>query len=192
LFEVRDVRHLWKASFQGGNGRANADRRNVPYHGPPRTLGQRRLSIIDLSRSATAPLSNEDETIWTVLNGEISNFQELRLELINKGHIFRTGTDTEVILHLYEELGTNCLLRLRGMYAFALWDSGKKTIFAVRDRLGKKPFLYSKTADSLVFGSEIKAITVNPDVSSRRVSFNRGTKSLLNHLLISISKPERR
>lgn len=136
------------------------------YTGPHIGLGQRRLSIIDLSETANPPLSNEDKTIWVVLNGEIYNFQELRLGLINRGHTFRTRTDTEVIPHLYEEYGTNCLEKMHGMYAFALWDARKEIFFAARDRLGKKPFCYAKNGSSLVFGSEIKAILADPDINA--------------------------
>jgi len=128
-------------------------------------LGQRRLSIIDLSHEATAPLANEDRTVWVVLNGEIYNFREVRAELVEKGHVFRTAGDTEVILHLYEEYGLECLSRMRGMFAFALWDSARKRLFAARDRLGQKPLCYARTGGSLVFGSEIKAITADPSVS---------------------------
>ena len=133
----------------------------APYIG----LGQRRLSIIDLSHQAVAPLSNEDRSIWVTFNGEIYNFQELREDLVRRGHVFATRTDTEVIVHLYEEYGTNCLAKLRGMFAFALWDAKKKRLFAARDRLGKKPFFYTKSATAFVFGSEIKAITADPEVS---------------------------
>lgn len=128
-------------------------------------FGQRRLSIIDLSDSACPPLSNEDHSIWIVFNGEIYNFQTLRAELIRKGHVFCTGSDTEVILHLYEDYGTGCLTKIRGMFAFALWDAKRKLLFAARDRLGKKPFCYTKTGKYLIFGSEIKAITTDPEVS---------------------------
>ncbi len=135
------------------------------YVGPGIGLGQRRLSIIDLRRSATAPLSNEDESVWVVFNGEIYNFQELRARLASRGHIFRTATDTEVIVHLYEEYGTDCLAHMRGMFAFAVWDSQRALLFAARDRLGKKPFCYARTRSSFVFGSEIKAVTADPEVS---------------------------
>ncbi len=133
----------------------------APYVG----LGQRRLSIIDLSKRAVGPLPNEDGSIWVTFNGEIYNFQELRANLVEKGHVFRTATDTEVTVHLYEEYGTNCLARMRGMFAFALWDSREKKLFAARDRLGKKPFVYTKTVGSFIFGSEIKVITVDPELS---------------------------
>lgn len=128
-------------------------------------LGQRRLSIIDLSPEAAAPLCNEDGTIWLVCNGEVYNFHELRENLVEKGHTFRTGTDIEVIIHLYEEYGAECLDKMRGMFAFAVWDESKNILFAARDRLGKKPLCYCRTAGSLVFGSEIKAITKDPQVS---------------------------
>lgn len=134
----------------------------APYIG----LGQRRLSIIDLRDDANPPLANEDQSIWVVFNGEIYNFKELRSELLEKGHIFRTATDTEVIVHLYEEYGADCLSRMRGMFAFAIWDSNKKVLFAARDRLGKKPFFYTQTNSSFVFGSEIKVITADPEISS--------------------------
>src|ERR1051325_12083326 len=91
------------------------------YVAPGIGLGQRRLAIIDLSDAAVAPLPNEDETVWVTLNGEIYNYRELRAELCARGHRFRTATDTEVLVHLYEEHGTDCLSRLRGMFAFALW-----------------------------------------------------------------------
>jgi asparagine synthase (glutamine-hydrolysing) len=129
-------------------------------------LGQRRLAIIDLRREATAPLSNEDGTIWIVLNGEIYNFQSLRTELLNQGHSFRTLSDTEVIVHLYEQYGQACLHRLRGMFAFAIWDSDKQVLFAARDRLGKKPLYYTRTPSHFIFGSEIKAITADPSVTA--------------------------
>lgn len=127
-------------------------------------LGQRRLSIIDLRPEAAPPLSNEDGSLWLVFNGEIYNFREEREELISKGHRFRTNADTEVILHLYEEYGTGCLSRLLGMFAFALWDSRKKTLFAARDRFGKKPYYYTKTPSSFLFGSAIRAIAADPSV----------------------------
>jgi asparagine synthase (glutamine-hydrolysing) len=133
----------------------------APYVG----LGQRRLSIIDLCRSACAPLHNEDKSVWIVFNGEIYNFQELRAELLGKGHIFLTNTDTEVIIHLYEECGIDCLRHLRGMFAFALWDANREILFGARDRLGKKPFFYTSTGSAFIFGSEIKAITADPEVS---------------------------
>src|SRR5271165_4514532 len=108
------------------------------YVSGPIGLGFRRLSIIDL-QSGHQPLSNEDETVWIVFNGEIYNYQELRAFLLSKGHIFRTHSDTEVIVHLYEELGPQCVEMLRGMFGFAIWDAKAKSLFLARDRVGIKP-----------------------------------------------------
>lgn len=127
-------------------------------------LGHRRLSIIDLN-SGKQPISNEDGTVWTVLNGEIYNYVELRESLIRRGHRFSTETDTEVIVHLYEEQGENFLSSLRGMFAIALWDNRDRKLLLARDRIGKKPLFYSITSQkTLLFGSEIKAILQDPDV----------------------------
>lgn len=126
-------------------------------------LGFRRLSIIDL-QSGHQPLSNEDGTIWIVFNGEIYNYQELREFLLSKGHVFKTKTDTEVIVHLYEELGPECLKKLRGMFGLAIWDGNSKTLFLARDRVGIKPLYYCLTDKSLVFASEIKAILADSSV----------------------------
>lgn len=126
-------------------------------------LGFRRLSIIDLN-TGHQPLSNEDETVWIVFNGEIYNYQELRQELLSKGHTFKTHTDTEVIVHLYEEFGDECVQKLRGMFAFAIWDDRQKVLFLARDRVGIKPLYYCLTDQALVFGSEIKAILADPEV----------------------------
>ena len=121
-------------------------------------LGHRRLSIIDLSPLAHQPMSNEDGTIWIVFNGEIYNFLDLKKDLIKRGHIFRSHSDTEVILHLYEEEGTECVQKLRGMFAFAIWDDNNKSLFLTRDRVGKKPLYYWYDKNTFVFASEIKAI----------------------------------
>lgn len=126
-------------------------------------LGFRRLSIIDLS-GGHQPLCNEDGTVWIVFNGEIYNYQELRQQLQARGHIFKTRTDTEVIVHLYEEFGEDCVTHLRGMFAFAIWDDGQKALFLARDRVGIKPLYYWLSDKSLVFGSEIKAILADPEV----------------------------
>jgi len=123
-----------------------------------------RLSIIDLS-SGHQPLSNEDGSVWIVFNGEIYNYRELRKYLLSKGHVFKTQTDTEVIVHLYEEFGPECLQKLRGMFAFAIWDENTKTLFLARDRVGIKPLYYSLTHNSIVFASEIKAILADPAIS---------------------------
>ena len=126
-------------------------------------LGFRRLSIIDLSRGHQ-PLSNANESIHIVFNGEIYNFPELRKILIQKGYSFKTTTDTEVILHLYEEYGVDCLQHLRGMFAFAIWDNNKRQLFCARDRFGIKPFYYYTDNEKFVFGSEIKAITKSSNI----------------------------
>lgn len=126
-------------------------------------LGHRRLSIIDLN-SGHQPLSNENGSVWIVFNGEIYNYRELRNFLLGKGHVFKTQTDTEVIVHLYEELGPQCVEKLRGMFAFAIWDENDKTLFLARDRVGIKPLYYCLTRKSLLFASEIKAILVDPAV----------------------------
>ena len=130
-------------------------------------LGQRRLAINDLRPEATAPICNEDRTVWVVFNGEIYNFQELRTNLQAKGHRFSTATDTEVIVHAYEEYGHECLAHFNGMFAFALWDSKTEELFCARDRLGKKPFCY--LADNLAFrfASEIKSLMADPAVTVR-------------------------
>lgn len=120
-------------------------------------LGHRRLSIIDLDHGKQ-PIANEDETVWVVLNGEIYNFESLRQKLIGQGHRFRTRSDTEVIVHLYEEHGTDFVLQLRGMFAIVLWDERRKRLVAARDRLGQKPFFYSQRGDEFAFASEIKAL----------------------------------
>ncbi|MDY7011639.1 MAG: asparagine synthase (glutamine-hydrolyzing) [Planctomycetota bacterium] len=126
-------------------------------------LGHARLSIIDLAEGRQ-PMSNEDGTIWITYNGEVYNFQELREELLAKGHRFGTQTDTEVIIHLYEEEGIDCVNRLRGMFAFGLWDSRANAMYLVRDRLGIKPLYYTVFDGRLIFGSEIKAILAHSGV----------------------------
>jgi|SRR5579872_1019426 len=126
-------------------------------------LGFRRLSIIDLS-GGHQPLSNEDGTVWIVFNGEIYNYQTLRVDLISRGHIFKTKSDTEVIVHLYEECGTDCVQKLRGMFAFAIWDARQEKLFLARDRVGIKPLYYYVARDFLTFGSEIKCILADPSI----------------------------
>nr|NJM02128.1 asparagine synthase (glutamine-hydrolyzing) [Desulfobacula sp.] len=120
-------------------------------------FGHRRLSIIDLA-TGQQPLSNEDGTIWITFNGEIYNFQGLKKELVDKGHVFRTNSDTETIVHAYEEWGVKSVERFRGMFAFAVWDENRQQLFLGRDRLGKKPLYYSFENHRFVFGSEIKAV----------------------------------
>ena len=120
-------------------------------------LGMRRLSIIDLA-GGRQPLHNEDKTVWVVFNGEIYNFPQLRQELQQAGHRFYTNTDTEVIVHLYEDLGADCIQKLRGMFALAIYDERQRRLLLARDRIGKKPLYYALNRDCLLFGSEIKAI----------------------------------
>jgi len=133
------------------------------YTAPKVGLGHRRLSIIGLS-TGHQPLCNEDGSIWITFNGEIYNYQQLRHDLIAKGHVFATDTDTEVIVHLYEELGAGCVSELRGMFAFAIWDSRQEVLMLARDRVGIKPLYYWRNHRSLVFGSEIKSILADPEV----------------------------
>ena len=128
-------------------------------------LGMRRLSIIDLS-GGHQPVFNEDRSVWVVFNGEIYNFPELRAGLLSRGHRFTTHTDTEVIVHLYEELGAGCVNKLRGMFAFALYDERQRKLLIARDRFGKKPLHYALAGKRLYFGSEIKAIhAVAPELA---------------------------
>jgi asparagine synthase (glutamine-hydrolysing) len=129
-------------------------------------LGHRRLSIIDLSAAGRQPMSNEDGTVWVTFNGEIYNYQELQLGLERRGHRFGSRTDTEVIVHLYEERGGECIQDLDGMFAFAIWDDPKRRLMLVRDRLGVKPLYYVQRNGWLVFASEIKAILRHPAISA--------------------------
>ena len=133
------------------------------YTGGPVGLAMRRLSIIDL-KTGQQPVTNEDGTVWLVYNGEIYNHRELRPGLEAKGHHYRSHSDTETIVHLYEEYGRDSVNHLRGMFAFALWDSKKKLLFIARDRLGIKPLYYAKAPEAFVFGSEIKALLPFPNL----------------------------
>ena len=139
------------------------------YVSGPIGLGHRRLKVIDLSDAAAQPMSNEDGTVWIVYNGEVFNYQELRQELEVKGHRFRSQSDTEVLIHLYEEDGVTMLQKLRGMFAFAIWDSRKKQLFLARDRVGEKPLVWCQVNGKFLFGSEIKALLTFPDLQ-RRIS----------------------
>ena len=127
-------------------------------------LGHRRLAIIDLRAIAAQPMSNEDGSVWITFNGEIYNFKQLREDLEAKGHVFRTNSDTEAIVHAWEEYGRACVERLRGMFAFAIWDARRRTLFLARDRVGKKPLFYFAGSDRFLFASEIKAILSDPHV----------------------------
>jgi asparagine synthase (glutamine-hydrolysing) len=133
------------------------------YTEPGIAMGMRRLAIIDLA-TGRQPISNEDGSIWIVFNGEIYNYRELRELLLARGHKLRTRTDTETIVHLYEDEGERCVERLRGMFAFAIWDRRERRLFLARDRVGKKPLHYTLVGRTLVFGSEIKSLLQHPDV----------------------------
>ncbi|MGE5624342.1 MAG: asparagine synthase (glutamine-hydrolyzing) [Bacillota bacterium] len=145
-------------------------------------LGMRRLSIIDL-KTGHQPVRNEDGSIHVVLNGEIYNYRELRADLERQGHRFYTATDTETLVHLYEEYGESCVSRLRGMYSFAIWDEHRMTLFLARDRLGIKPLYYTETGGRLIFASELKALLQLPEVPR---DLNWGA---VNHLFTSLSTP---
>src|SRR6516162_241087 len=134
-------------------------------------LAMRRLSIIDV-KSGHQPLTNEDENIWIVYNGELYNHLELRQQLEARGHRYRTRSDTETIVHLYEEYGQDCVKHLRGMFAFGIWDRRARRLFIARDRLGIKPLYYAFDGKRLLFGSEIKAILAHPGMHPE---FNQST-----------------
>ena len=133
---------------------------------PDRRLGFgfRRLQIVDLTANANQPMTNEDESIWLVFNGEIYNFIELRRDLEGRGHRFRSRADSEVIIHLYEEKGADCVADLDGMFALAIWDERQKRLTLARDRPGKKPLYYMRLRDRFVFASEIKAFFAHPEL----------------------------
>jgi asparagine synthase (glutamine-hydrolysing) len=127
-------------------------------------IGNNRLSIIDLSPAGHQPMTNEDGTVWVAYNGEIYNFQELREELVSQGHQFKSRTDTEVLVHLYEEYGMDMVKRLNGMFAFALWDAVRQELIIFRDRMGIKPLYYAELNGCLYFASEVKALLVCPEI----------------------------
>jgi asparagine synthase (glutamine-hydrolysing) len=145
-------------------------------------LGMRRLSIIDLE-GGQQPVSNEDGTIWVVFNGEIYNYQELHRQLVRSGHRFRTESDTETIVHLYEEYGPRCVDHLRGMFAFAIWDSRHKRLLMARDRLGIKPLYYAETDNGIAFASELKPMLSLPGID-RAVNWQA-----LSHLFSFLATP---
>ncbi len=158
---------LVQAGFEKLVNRDNLQKmaESIKYRGPddagyyisgPLGFAFRRLSIIDLD-NGHQPMCNEDGSVWVIYNGEIYNYASLRKDLIARGHIFKTKTDTETIIHLYEEMGTECTSLLRGMFAFAIWDDKKKMLFCARDRFGIKPFYYSQDPQGFFFGSEIKS-----------------------------------
>ncbi len=130
----------------------------------PCGLGHTRLAVIDLSPDAAQPMANEDGSLYIVFNGEVYNYRTLREQVAGRGHRLSSHSDTEVILHLYEDFGPACLDYLRGMFAFALWDGRQRRLVLARDRVGKKPLFYYHDAHRFVFGSEIKALLAHPDV----------------------------
>ncbi len=167
IFDTRERRPIDEQLLSRMNDRLS--HRGPDDHGlhlePGVGLGHRRLSIIDLA-GGHQPLYNEDDTVGVVYNGEIYNFQELRVELERRGHRFRTHSDTETIVHAWEQWGESCVERFRGMFAFALWDRNRETLFLARDRVGIKPLYYSFLDDGLlVFGSEWKALFEHPGLS---------------------------
>jgi asparagine synthase (glutamine-hydrolysing) len=129
-------------------------------------LGSRRLAIVDLTSAGHQPMSNEDGSVWIAYNGEVYNHEALRPELEAKGHVYRSRTDTETIVHLYEEEGPRCVERLEGMFAFAIWDSRKRELFLARDRLGVKPLYFAQPPGGFIFGSEIKALLQHPAITA--------------------------
>jgi asparagine synthase (glutamine-hydrolysing) len=129
-------------------------------------MGMRRLSIIDLA-TGSQPISNEDGSVWVVFNGEIYNFPELRRRLLARGHQFSTHSDTEVIVHLYEDHGDDLVDHLNGMFAFALWDERRRRLLVARDRMGEKPLYFTRSANAFVFSSELKSLVVHPEVERR-------------------------
>jgi asparagine synthase (glutamine-hydrolysing) len=147
-------------------------------------LGHRRLKIIDLSSKANQPMSNEDGTIWIVFNGEVYNFPKLKEELIQKGHTFISNSDTEVIIHLYEEKGIDCIYDLEGEYAFSIFDEEHQKLYLVRDRIGIKPLYYTSVQNKFLFASEIKALLADIDVP-RRVN----EKALYDYLSFLTTPP---
>ncbi len=144
-------------------------------------LGHRRLSIVDLA-AGHQPIANEDDTVWIVFNGEIYNHAEVRVELEAAGHRYRTRSDTETIVHAYEQWGDACVEHLRGMFAFAIWDAPKRRLLLARDRLGVKPLYWAQAGDRLLFGSEIKAILesrlIRPEADEARLPELLGTRYL--------------
>jgi asparagine synthase (glutamine-hydrolysing) len=143
------------------------------FVGPGIGLGHRRLSIVDLA-GGHQPMSNEDGKIWVLLNGEIYNYPELRAELLSRGHRFATNSDTEAIVHLYEDYAEGCFAKLRGMFSIAIWDSQRRKLVLARDRVGKKPLFYAADRERILFGSELKALlasdTLAKDIDERALS----------------------
>lgn len=143
------------------------------YHDDTAFLGFRRLAIVDLSPAGHQPMCNEDRTIWLVFNGEIYNYRDLTAELRGHGHRFRSQTDSETIIHAYEQWGTACLQRFNGMFAFVLWDARRRRCLCARDRFGVKPLYYARSGSGLIFASEIKAILRHPCAPRRAANTAR-------------------
>ena len=136
----------------------------VGYHNnQPVGLGHARLSIVDIAGGGQ-PMHNADRSLWITFNGEVFNHVELRAELMKRGYRFVSRSDTEVILHLYQDEGEKCVERLNGQWAFAIWDAKKQKLFLSRDRLGVRPLFYTQTANRFLFASEIKALLACPEV----------------------------
>ena len=131
-------------------------------------LGHTRLSIIDLTESGNQPMSNQEGSIWVVFNGEIYNHVQLRSHLQTHGHKFNGSSDTEVIIHSFQEWGIDCVKKFNGMFAFGIWDKNRETFFLARDRLGIKPLVYYLDEDTFIFASEIKAILAHPGIDKTR------------------------
>ena len=147
-------------------------------------LGFRRLSIIDLEEGMQ-PIFNEDESLILVFNGEIYNYKDIKKDLLAKGHQFKTKTDSEVILHCYEEYGTDLFQHLRGMFAFVIWDKKTNTLFGARDFFGIKPFYYANSNGSFVFASEIKSIIEHPTIEKK--SESNGTLKLPDISILTLN-----
>ncbi|OGQ61260.1 MAG: asparagine synthase (glutamine-hydrolyzing) [Deltaproteobacteria bacterium RIFCSPLOWO2_12_FULL_38_8] len=158
FFTDADIQHMVLALKHRGPDEQNFWKDQDVY------LGHSRLRVIDLSKEASQPMCNEDQSLWLVYNGEIYNFKELRHFLISKGHSFRSQGDSEIILHLYEEMGSDCVKKLDGMFAFALWDRKRKELFLSRDRSGKKPLYYYLDENVFAFSSEMKAFFKIPNI----------------------------
>ena len=145
-------------------------------------LGHRRLSIIDVSSSGDQPIFNEDSSLVIVFNGEIYNYKDIRQELVDAGHTFKTNTDTEVLIHGYEEFGEKLLNKLRGMFSFVIWDKNKKELFGARDFFGIKPMYYANMNGVFMFGSEIKSFLEHPKFTKEL-----NTAALENYLTFQFS-----
>ncbi|MFN0123615.1 MAG: asparagine synthase (glutamine-hydrolyzing) [Blastocatellia bacterium] len=161
------------ASHPGGGGHIQMMIEAQRHRGPDAwgvwnddlcALGHRRLSIIDLSEAGRQPMASADDSLRITFNGEIYNFQELRAQLIDHGFSFRTRTDTEIILHAYQQWGTDCVQRLRGMFAFAIWDPRQRRLFMARDRVGKKPLFYTEYDGRFLFASELQGLLADPAI----------------------------